>query len=149
VHANGKLIPKGAKENAIFEQAASIEQADFEPYASALTAERIFGPLFRGATPDEKVASEKQEKLETKLDAYEIILGKYKYLGGDEITLADLFHLPYGSKVALQLTPGAPHVNFEDPKRPNVARWWKEITSLPAWKEVQTEEQAAAAALKK
>jgi len=57
--------------------------------------------------------------------------------------------LPHGSKAALQLTPGAPHVSLEDPKRPNVARWWKEITSLPAWKEVQAEEQVAAAVLKK
>jgi len=149
VYGNGKLIPKGAKENAIFEQAASIEQADFDPLASALVAERIFGPLFRGATPDEKAAGEKQEKLEAKLDAYEVLLAKYKYLGGDELTLADIFHLPYGSKSTLQLRPGAPHVNLEDPKRPNVARWWKDITSLPAWKEVQAEEQAAAAALKK
>jgi len=140
VYANGKLVPKGAKENAIFEQAASIEQADFNPLVSPIVVERIIDPLFRGTTPDEKFAGGEQEKLEANLDAYEVILGKYKYIGGDELTLADFFHLAYGSKAALQLIPGAPHVNLEDPKRPNVARWWKEITSLPAWKEVQAED---------
>lgn len=40
-------------------------------------------PLFRGVPADETVASEKQTQLEGKLDGYEVILGKYKYLGGD------------------------------------------------------------------
>jgi len=83
------------------------------------------------------------------LDAYESILAKHKYLGGNELTLADLFHLPIGSKAALQLQPGAPFVNLEDPKRPNVARWWKEISTLPAWKAVQAEEEVVMAAMKK
>ncbi|KLO16644.1 glutathione S-transferase [Schizopora paradoxa] len=148
-HGDGKLVPKGVKENALFEQAISIENNDFDPHASKLVAERIFGPLFRGTVPDETVASQKQTELEAKLDAYEVILGKYKYLGGNELTLADLFHLPYGTKATLQLKPGAPALNLEDPKRPNVARWWEEISSLPAWKEVQAEEQVAVAAIKK
>ena len=43
VYGGGKLIPKGAKENAIFEQAASIEQAGFDPYVSVLAHERYYG----------------------------------------------------------------------------------------------------------
>ena len=42
------------------------------------------------------------KKLEAKLDVYDQILSKQKYLGGDEVTLADLFHLPYGSLLEKQ-----------------------------------------------
>lgn len=43
----------------------------------------MVSPILHGAEPDEKLASAQQAKLEAKLDAYETILAKYKYLGGD------------------------------------------------------------------
>ena len=76
--------------------------------------------------------------LHSRLDAYEVILSKSKYLAGDvcantphsssvvnldswiyqEITLADIFHLPYGYVVS--------NAGFADllanEKRPNVTR---------------------------
>ena len=75
--------------------------------------------------------------MESKLDGYEAILGKQKYLAGDvrsmrfdlvpkilsdellvqEVTLADLFHLPNGSLVFERLGLGS----LEE-KRPNVQR---------------------------
>ncbi|KLO14539.1 glutathione S-transferase [Schizopora paradoxa] len=148
-YAGGKLIPKGVRENAIFEQAACIEQADFDPYVSVLAHERVYGPLMYSSVPDEKLASAQQAKLEAKLDAYETILAKYRYLGGDDLTLADLFHLPYGAVAASPYQPGSPFMNLEDPKRPNVARWWKDITSLPAWKAVRSEFEGVVSTFKK
>jgi len=145
-YGNGKLVPKGAKEIAIFEQGVSIEQADFDPYAAKIVIERLF-KTYRGLKTDETLASAQQAELEKKLDAYEVILSKQKYIGGNELTLADLFHLPFGSKAAVPTKPGAPFVNFEDPKRPHFAKWWKEISTLPAWKAVEVEEQAAIAAV--
>lgn len=53
--------------------------------------------------------------LEQKLDVYEKILSKQKYLAGDEFTLADLFHVPWGAKL-----PAAGIHAIEE--RPNVAR---------------------------
>ncbi len=47
MHANGKLVPKGAKANAIFEQAVCIEQADFDPYAFGIVRERVFTSVQR------------------------------------------------------------------------------------------------------
>lgn len=38
------LIPTGLKDNALFEQAASIEQNNFDPYASKAVAEIIIKP---------------------------------------------------------------------------------------------------------
>ncbi|KAI0271237.1 glutathione S-transferase [Russula aff. rugulosa BPL654] len=110
-----ELIPTEIKARAKFEQAASIEYSNFDPIASGLAKEKVFKKLF-GGEPDEKLVEELVGKLEGKLDGYETILGKQKYLAGDNLTIADLFHLPYGSIVFDQLGYG----NFD--KRPNVKR---------------------------
>ena len=101
------LVPTELKAVALFEQAASIETADFDPSASALTYEKVFkkcdifylwqydvwGRLTRslfsrylGLQTDEARAKEHLDKLNTKLDAYEAILTKQKYLGGNVST---------------------------------------------------------------
>lgn len=81
-----------------------------------------------GSPDDVKVAS-LTATLATKLQAYEAILSKQKYLAGDELTIADLFHLPYGKMVAdLGAAPG-----LLDGSLPHVAAWWKEISGLEAW----------------
>lgn len=85
--------------NALFEQAASIETADFDPSASGLTYEKAFkrcdiiclykcsltllSSSYLGLKPDEARAKEYLDKLNGKLDAYEAMLTKQKYLGGD------------------------------------------------------------------
>ncbi|KAK7044188.1 hypothetical protein VNI00_007908 [Paramarasmius palmivorus] len=127
-----KLIPDASdlKKTALFEVAASIEFADFEPFASRAVFENVF-KKWRGLTPDPKVFSELIETLEAKLKVYEVILGKHKYLAGDELTLADLFHLPYG---ALLSVAGS---DIMSKQGPNVTRWWNDITSRASWKAVQ------------
>ncbi|KAF9459960.1 glutathione S-transferase [Collybia nuda] len=119
------LVPADPKANALFEQAASVEQNSFDPLASAAVVENIFKPFF-GGTPDPEAFKKIIAKLEPKLDVYEEILGKQKYVGGDELTLADLFHLPYGS-----MLPAAGSDVIE--ARPNVARWFGELSSRPSW----------------
>ncbi|KAI0757859.1 glutathione transferase [Irpex lacteus] len=114
-----------------FEQACLIEAAEFYPFASTL-ARQHFGKLFRGVEPDAKVVAENVEKLAAKLDGYEAILKKQKYLAGDSITVADLAHLPNGTVI------GASGIKLlDDVERwPNVARWWKDISSRPTWQDV-------------
>ncbi|KAI0271236.1 glutathione S-transferase [Russula aff. rugulosa BPL654] len=127
-----ELIPTEPKARAKFEQAASIEYSNFDPIASVLAKEKAFKKLL-GGEPDEKLVEELVGKLEGKLDGYETILGKQKYLAGDNLTVADLFHLPYGSICFDQLGYG----NFD--KRPNVKRWWNDISSRPSWQAVKNE----------
>ena len=86
--------------------------------------------------PDQAVLEEHLRKLGEKMDVYDKILSKQKYLGGDvrthrisypyttistftfflqEVTLADLFHLSYGYELD--------KAGFEwQSSRPNVAR---------------------------
>lgn len=68
-----------------------------------------------GLTTNQAKFDELIAGLEGKLDVYDKILSKQKYLAGNEVTLADLFHLPYGV-----LLPVAGSNALET--RPNVAR---------------------------
>jgi glutathione S-transferase len=77
-----ELIPIDPKARAKFEQAASIEYAQFDPIAGGIIIERVF-KQFRGLPADEQRVKELVSRLESKLDAYEVILGKQKYLAGD------------------------------------------------------------------
>lgn len=121
------IIPTGLRETALFEQAASIELNNFDPYASKAVAEIIIKP-YLGLKPDQAVFEELIKQLAAKLDGYEAILSKQKYLAGNDITLADLFHLPYGSALKI-----AGSDIMTDQSRPNVLRWWGELTTRPSW----------------
>ncbi|EJD47698.1 glutathione transferase [Auricularia subglabra TFB-10046 SS5] len=112
------------KATALFEAAASIEQADFEPYASAI-ANHL------GEQTDTKRLAELTAVFNTKLNGYERILSKSRYLAGDKLTLADLFHIPYGYVIDSV-------ANLDLLKtRPNVARWFQDITSRPSWQSMK------------
>jgi glutathione S-transferase len=77
-----ELIPTEPKARAKFEQAASVEYANFDPIASGIAKEKVFKQFYGGVT-DEKRVEELVGQLEGKLDGYEAILGKQKYLAGD------------------------------------------------------------------
>jgi glutathione S-transferase len=77
-----ELIPTDPKARAKFEEAASVEYAQFEPIAGVILKERVF-KQYRGLTGNEALVQDLIPQLELKLDAYEVILGKQKYLAGD------------------------------------------------------------------
>ncbi len=56
--------------------------ANFDDYASKAVSEIVFKP-YKGLTPDRAVFEKLITALDTKLDVYEKILSKQKYLGGD------------------------------------------------------------------
>ncbi|KAG8945085.1 hypothetical protein FRC04_001246 [Tulasnella sp. 424] len=122
-----KLLPdpKDLKAVALFEQAACVEQADFDPSASGIVVEKIVNP-FKGLPSDENKFQKHVETLNAKIDGYERMLTKHKYLAGDEITLADLWHLPFGEEVE----KFAPQI-FES--HPKFNAWWQALKSRPSW----------------
>jgi glutathione S-transferase len=77
-----ELIPTEPKARAKFEQAASVEYSNFDPIASGISKEKVFKQLW-GGVADEKRVEELLGMLEGKLDGYEAILGKQKYLASD------------------------------------------------------------------
>ncbi|KAF5343839.1 hypothetical protein D9756_011336 [Leucocoprinus leucothites] len=115
-----KAYPQDLKKRAVFEQAASVEQSNFDYIAAPLVYE---------------VLIKKRYGLETghcKADPVQ-----QKYLAGDELTLADLFHLPYGA-----LLPVAGVYLIQE--RPNVARWFNELSSRPSWQAVKDKVESVA-----
>ncbi|KIK92775.1 hypothetical protein PAXRUDRAFT_146590 [Paxillus rubicundulus Ve08.2h10] len=124
------LIPSDPQAEALFEQAASVEVSNFNTFAAGVVAEKVFKAR-RGLQPDEAKVTENLASLNAKLDVYEVILEKQDYLAGDNVTLADLQHLPYGS----MLFP-AGHSDVLT-SRKNVARWWNAISTRQSWNAVK------------
>ncbi|KAF9001538.1 glutathione S-transferase [Cyathus striatus] len=121
------LIPTDLKKQTSLEQAASVETSNSDPYASqqyTITCLRSEG------VPDPEKFKSSIETLSAKLDVYDQILSKQKYVAGDELTLADLFHLSYGEMLAVASSDVMK-------QKPNVARWFNEIFSCLSWKALQ------------
>ncbi|KAJ7866227.1 glutathione S-transferase [Mycena olivaceomarginata] len=127
------LLPKSFKERIIFEQAASVEAANFHPAIFKILMEAV-GKSRRGLPVDQAVLDAAVAEFSEKLDVYEVILGKHRFLAGNEFTLADVFHFGYGPMLASYgvdvMTGGG---------RPNVTRWWNELLARPAWVKLKAE----------
>ncbi|KAF5349188.1 hypothetical protein D9756_009376 [Leucocoprinus leucothites] len=127
------LLPTDLQKRALFEQAASVEQTNFQPHAQAIVHEGFVKELVYKQEPNKARLEEAKKILEAKLDVYEIILSKHKYLAGDEITLADLIHLGWGA----HLSRAGFNALKDTVKRPNVAWWFNELESRPSWQAVK------------
>ncbi|KDQ12146.1 hypothetical protein BOTBODRAFT_34758 [Botryobasidium botryosum FD-172 SS1] len=114
-----------------FEEAASLEFGDFNPPISALVYELLFKEMKGLGKPVQAVVAQHTEKLKSVIANYERVLEGRRFLAGDNITLADLFHLPYG------YTAEKIGVDWTSFGGPNVKRWWQEIISRPTWQAVK------------
>lgn len=110
---NTSILPTEAKALALFEQAVSIEVSNFAPSAIGI----LYQHHVVKAT-DKALMNEYITTLNGKLEGYERILAKQKYIAGDNLTIADLSYLPYGS----MLEPLGVTLLTDNEKYPNVAR---------------------------
>ncbi|KIK68339.1 hypothetical protein GYMLUDRAFT_1007598 [Collybiopsis luxurians FD-317 M1] len=126
-----RLIPDALhiKAGAMFEQAVFTEVFAFEPYASKAVYEKVT-KRSKGLSPNEAEFQGSIAVLSSKLEEYEHILSRQTYLAGEELTLADLYHVPCG---ALLTGVGC---DIMTSKGPNITRWWNQISSRPSWKAV-------------
>lgn len=147
-----KLIPKGDdKAYGRFEQACSVEQSYFAAAAETIGTELVIKPYIYSCLsrtcccppctlanqrlhrtkglglPDEARVAQAEKDLDTVLAVYDKILAKQKYLAGDELTLADLFHLPNGAA----LKAGKWKEVFD--KYPNADKWFKGLQERETW----------------
>lgn len=70
--------------------------------------------------------------LDTTLAVYEQILSTQKYIAGDKLTVADLYHVSYG---ALARQAGYLET-FE--KYPHVEKWFAGLLALESWQKAST-----------
>ncbi|KAF7318462.1 Glutathione transferase [Mycena chlorophos] len=119
--------PSNIEASAMFEQAASVEYGNFEPHARRVYIEGSLKPRWN-IPADQKLLEAAAISLDSTLDVYEKILGKQRYLAGNELTLVDFFHFSFG--------PGLLSAGYEGlctQKRPNVKRWWAEMSARPTY----------------
>lgn len=72
-----------------------------------------------GAPADATAIGLAKSALEQKLDGYEKLLSSRHWLGGYNMTLADLYHLPLGQKI---IDAGHGAALMDAKSRPNVAK---------------------------
>ncbi|EED22406.1 glutathion S-transferase II, GST-II, putative [Talaromyces stipitatus ATCC 10500] len=126
-----KLLPNPTdlKGMATFEKWASVERDNFDNYALPIAIEKVFKPI-RGASPDPKLVEHYEKGLLPKLDVFDGILAKQKYMGGDEFSLVDIYYLPYTQKL---FDAGYGHFITD---RPNVKAWWERVSGRESWQKV-------------
>ncbi|KAK3322867.1 glutathione S-transferase [Apodospora peruviana] len=127
-----KLTPDEGdlKGYALYEQACMLENIYFDKGAFGLAWENVFKRQKGDGEPDGVMVAKHAAQLDETLAVYERILSERKYLAGDELTLADLFHLPYGVMVR---DLGYTSI-FED--YPHVAKWFDGLMARESWKQV-------------
>ncbi|KAJ6523423.1 hypothetical protein DFH09DRAFT_1420771 [Mycena vulgaris] len=107
-----------------------MEFANFYPQIMRVRTETYFKPR-QGLPVAQAAVAASLSDLSARLDVYEVILGKQKFLAGNELTLVDLFHL-YAA--ALLAEPG---LDIMSKQGPNVRRcipyFWNDLTQRPAW----------------
>ncbi|KAJ3982104.1 glutathione S-transferase III [Lentinula detonsa] len=124
--------PTDLEARGLFEQGLAMEAGTVDPCVFAALNEKLFKPFKTGASCDDELYIVLLKRVELVLDVYEVILGKQRYIGGNQYSLADIYHLPNGFALQTQCDEQV----FLSEKRPNVARWWSEITGRDAWKQV-------------
>ncbi|KAJ3992942.1 glutathione S-transferase III [Lentinula boryana] len=124
--------PTDLEARGLFEQGLAMEAGTVDPCVFAALNEKLFKPFKTGASCDDELYVVLLKRVELVLDVYEVILGKQRYIGGNQYSLADIYHLPNGFALQTQCDEQV----FLNEKRPNVARWWSEITGRDAWKQV-------------
>ena len=118
------------KKAALVEQFISVEASYYSDPVGKMVYQEAIRPL-RGDSPDPEIIKECLEEINKVLDVYEKVLEGKDYLAG-EFSLADLLHCPATTHAIDR------HGDLLN-KRPNVARWWKNISGRECWEGVVSE----------
>lgn len=130
------LLGKTSAERANINQWCEVESQNFNAAARPMLRE-IFIAANEKRPVDEEIVASGVSKLGQVLDIYEDQLSKYKYIAGDEYTLADVFHAPVLNslmKFKKEVFTGRKHV----------IAWAEDVTSRPAFqKTIETNQKWA------
>ena len=126
-------MPSDPQKAALVDQFLSVEYSYFGGLVYKMNAQEIY-IKYRGGTTNPEIVKEIHKELDNIFDIYEKILDGKDYIAG-EYSLADIFHC-----AGMQYFVHSGHGDLLDnPKRPNVARWWKNMSERKVWKETITE----------
>ncbi|XP_071687220.1 glutathione S-transferase APIC-like [Rutidosis leptorrhynchoides] len=124
---NGKeLINKDPKKAAVESVWMHVEVTKFDPVIVALAWELCIKPIIFKIEGNKEIVDKEQKVLESLLDVYETRLTESMYLGGDNFSLADLYHIA----VIKFLMDTEMKKVFES--RPHVSAWVADLLFRPA-----------------
>jgi glutathione S-transferase len=127
------LIPSDPQKAALVDQFLSVGNSYFDGHVCRINAQEIY-VKYRGGTTNPEIVKEAREELNNVLDIYEKLLEGKDYIAG-EYSLADIIHCS-----DMQYLVHTGHGDLLDnPKRPNVSRWWKNISEREIWKKTVSE----------
>jgi glutathione S-transferase len=130
------LLGKTSEERAIINQWCEVEGQNFTAAALPMLRE-IFRAANEKRPVDEQIVAAGESKLGQVLDIYEAQLSKYKYIAGDDYTLADIFHAPMINsllRLKKEVFTGRKHV----------IAWAEDLISRPAFqKTIETNQKWA------
>ncbi|VVA96298.1 unnamed protein product [Arabis nemorensis] len=124
------LLGKTLEQRAIVDQWMETEVNYFNAVGQPIVINLVVNPRL-GVPCDFALVEELKVKMEKIFDVYEKRLATNRYLAGDEFTLADLTHMP-GLRYTMNETGSSSMVT----SRPNLNRWWNEISARPSWKKL-------------
>ena len=130
------LIPTDPKERALMDQWLNVEQHEFYPTAHPLALELWLKPLFGMGDPDPAIVERLRGATSIVLEVLDKALAGKTYLVGNQFTLADLVYMP--DLENLHTAGQAAWLGRYE----NVTRWWKTISSRPAWVAVKAQVSA-------
>ncbi|WP_437585361.1 glutathione S-transferase family protein [Sorangium sp. So ce1000] len=123
------LTPTELKARALMDQWLSVEQSYFATPALNICYQRVLLPA-QGKQGDESIVQTAKAEVAKALDVVEKAMVGHEYLAGSSFSLADISWMPYlqclGMSKAGELIAD----------RPNVAAWWKRISTRPSWVKV-------------
>ena len=124
------LIPSDPQKAALVDQFISVQTS----YASDPVIKLIkeIYAKFRGETTNPEIVKEAREEISNFFDIYEKLLEGKDYIAG-EFSLADILHC-----ADMQFIVHIGHGDLFD-KRPNISRWWKNISERECWKNTISE----------
>ncbi|MEU7634234.1 glutathione S-transferase N-terminal domain-containing protein [Nocardia sp. NPDC049220] len=132
------LTPTDIRLRGLMEQWVSIEQS----YVSGPVWELVRGgPVYEiiraspavgllPPPPDKDAIAAARAALAIPFDVADATLARQEFLAGPEFSLAEVTWLPY-----LQYLVASNGADLID-ERPNLARWWREISGRPTWRRV-------------
>ena len=82
----------------------------------------------KGVQPVKEIVDAARQTIQSKLDVFDEILGKQKYMGGDDFSVIDIFYCPWVNKL-YQIGEGDLIESHH-----NVKAWWERVSSRESLK---------------
>ncbi|KXN80713.1 Glutathione S-transferase F12 [Leucoagaricus sp. SymC.cos] len=121
-----QFYPADVQRRAVVDQITWNDTFHFGQFGTRVVLE-ILNRKYFGMPTDTKAAEEAKKALFINLDIYETILSKQKYIAGNELTIADIIHIPVAARLVQEVG-----LNIGE-GRPNVYRWVSEIIARESW----------------